>query len=266
MGFGNLAFSVFNYSRYNEFFEDTSAMILPQAGTYTGAKDIEEYVRFSDASSPYFRSQEVTVFNVSLAGVDAATGLCTFLTTSALAYEMDEEFALPAKFALVAMTKIEYEPKNNIVRNVFVFYTKPFLDLIFNNLLRSRQTSRFVCNTLASSCSSTFTLNGFDSIEDCVQKMEALDSLSPGGYLDGYDFGCRSLHAVFAAKNPLHCAHVSLIPAKDSNGNVICQKSKSLLPSDYFSDADVQVFSDFAKSQRIDSEKGFKLACENSSV
>lgn len=51
--FSSLQFDLLNYDQYDMYFRDDSKLTLAQAGVYSGAKDIEEYVRFSGESSPY---------------------------------------------------------------------------------------------------------------------------------------------------------------------------------------------------------------------
>lgn len=58
-------------------------------------------------------------------------------------------------------------------------------------------------------------------------------------YIDGNSQGCRYLHAVFALKNPFHCAHVSLIPAVDPDGDYICHWSAELSPEEMFTQTEV---------------------------
>mgnify|MGYP005684885491 FL=1 len=60
-----LEFDIFKYSDYNKYFDDDSFVRLPQAGVYQGPTDIEEYVRFTDTSSPFIDAK-VPVFQLSL--------------------------------------------------------------------------------------------------------------------------------------------------------------------------------------------------------
>ena len=52
--FAALQFDLGAFERYNIFFRNSSRLVLPQAGYWYGAEDIEEYVRFGSDSSPYF--------------------------------------------------------------------------------------------------------------------------------------------------------------------------------------------------------------------
>ena len=61
------------------------------------------------------------------------------------------------------------------------------------------------------------------------------------------------MHAVFAAENANHCAHISFKPIADPKGKGKCQVSKQVPVSDLFSDDDLATFAAFA----VD-ELGFK--------
>ena len=56
---------------------------------------------------------------------------------------------------------------------------------------------------------------------------------------------CRKLHAVFAAENAHHCAHLSFKPMADPEGKVKCQESAQIPVSDLFSDDELAMFADF---------------------
>ena len=57
---------------------------------------------------------------------------------------------------------------------------------------------------------------------------------------------CRKLHAVFAAENAHHCAHLSFKPMADPKGRVKCQESAQLPVSALFGDDELATFADFA--------------------
>jgi hypothetical protein len=78
-GLGGLGFDLGAYDRYDDFFRADSVMTLAQAGNYVGPKDIEEYVRFADASSPYFDTSEGITSDLQLKGI-GSDGTCDFLS------------------------------------------------------------------------------------------------------------------------------------------------------------------------------------------
>ena len=56
---------------------------------------------------------------------------------------------------------------------------------------------------------------------------------------------CRKLHAVFAATNDKHCAHISFTPMADPKGNFKCQESAEVQASDLFTVDQVAKFESF---------------------
>ena len=54
------------------------------------------------------------------------------------------------------------------------------------------------------------------------------------------------MHAVFAAENAHHCAHLSFKPMADPKGRVKCQESAQVPVSALFSDDELATFADFA--------------------
>ena len=54
------------------------------------------------------------------------------------------------------------------------------------------------------------------------------------------------MHAVFAAENAHHCAHLSFKPMADPKGKVKCQESAQVPVSDLFSNDELARFADFA--------------------
>ena len=51
--FLQMNFDIFNYEEYNTYFDNSSTLILTQAGVYTGPDNIKEYVYFPDENSQY---------------------------------------------------------------------------------------------------------------------------------------------------------------------------------------------------------------------
>lgn len=266
-GFGALGFDLSNFSRYGEYFDGDSVLAVAQAGAYTGREAIEEYARFVSSASPYFDSARQTVLGVSFTGVNETSGLCTFLMAMSVTFTPNPELALPVNFTAVLTNKVEYDPMANIIRKDYVFFADASIEFLFSTILRTtQQAAQFICGVLATQCRDVFDLNALASVQDCEKRMKALPVLSPGSYFDGYDFGCRALHAVFAAKNPTHCAHISFIPLEDPNGDIKCQVSKRTSSSDFFTDSDLAFAANLSALAGIDYEKGFSIPCEDSRV
>ena len=82
-------------------------------------------------------------------------------------------------------------------------------------------------------------------------------SEGPLSHVDGNSQGCRALHSVFATLNPgLHCAHLSFDPMQDPNGQIKCQQTKQVKPTDLFAKDDFMLLSDFSLRNDIDPEVG----------
>ena len=124
-----------------------------------------------------------------------------------------------------------------------LYMTAPFTEAVLTTQLQTRQVDEFVCDVLLGSvCMDELG----DQAEQGLTKRGCLKHLSnlplaedENRYVNGNSQGCRYLHAVFALTNPFHCAHVSLIPAKDPKGNYICHWSADLSPDELFTQTDI---------------------------
>ena len=45
-----------DFDKYPDYFRPSTTFTLPEGGTYTGAEDIEEYVRFASSYSPFIEA------------------------------------------------------------------------------------------------------------------------------------------------------------------------------------------------------------------
>mmetsp|Transcript_9372 Transcript_9372/g.14550 ORF Transcript_9372/g.14550 Transcript_9372/m.14550 type:complete len:110 (+) Transcript_9372:589-918(+) len=71
---------------------------------------------------------------------------------------------------------------------------------------------------------------GYDVGVDCVEKLNELPVAQGDSYVDGNSYGCRALHATFAATNPeAHCPHISFEPLPDLDDKIKCQGSGQVL-------------------------------------
>jgi len=94
-----------------------------------------------------------------------------------------------------------------------------------------------------------------------MQKLEDIPTFTDGTQFDGYDFGCRALHAVLAEFNDKHCPHISFEPQLDRDNKYKCQESSGRRPSDFFDEDDFQTFKEYLESEEslIESATGFKI-------
>ena len=76
---------------------------------------------------------------------------------------------------------------------------------------------------------------------------------------------CRKLHAVFAATNDEHCAHLSFKPMADPKGRVKCQVSAQVPVSDLFSDDELAKFASFVAEVGFEPDQHWRLSpCQSS--
>ena len=136
-----------------------------------------------------------------------------------------------------------------------LYMTAPFTEAVLTTQLQTRQVDEFVCDVLLGSvCMDELG----DQAEQGLTKRGCLKHLSnlplaedENRYVNGNSQGCRYLHAVFALTNPFHCAHVSLIPAKDPKGNYICHWSADLSPDELFTQTKIDGLYDLCGTQTL---------------
>ena len=246
-----------DFAGYPKTFRDDSIMELAQAGTYQGASNIEEYVKFGYAGfSPYIACcNDYIKQKIKFVGYE--NGQCEFMAFYARNAELipNATAALPSDtFQIAAAAKIYLAFEERYIQRINLFYTEDFLRIYFDVFLNSTNTRRFVCGVVSGPCASI--LNITDNISSnltCEEQLMTLPSTDGAFYIDGKSQSCRALHAVFAATNPVnHCAHLSYTPLKDPNGNIKCHTSKGTLPSSLFTERELQLFKDFAVSVGID--------------
>jgi hypothetical protein len=256
-----LDFQLTSYDKYDTYFHDDSIMVLAQTGTYTGAENILEYVKFTGANSPYLIEADVLDSRKAFGGYDEATGLCIFDVVLNRRFKPDPTTTNPIQFQGASMAKLFFDFEEQYVKKIYVFFPIPYIHLVFAQALQSHATRNFVCNVMATTCAEYITESQYQK-DNCVSLLEALP-IAEGNdlYIDGNTSGCRALHAAFAATNPkTHCAHVSLDPDDaDPNGKVKCGHSEFLPVSSLFDEKDFEFFNKFAESQCMDPTQGIIL-------
>lgn len=265
ISFQKLRFDVSDFDRYSEFYDQSSQLILAQAGIYTGPENIEEYVKFATDFSPFFRKFEVMDSEIKLTNFDSDRQTCTFLTASVVLYETDPTYAVDTSFKLVVMQKFIYDSKRRKVDRAYVFYTPDFISFYFNKVLNTKEARNFVCSTMKTSCKNIFKRNRLINIKHCEAKMKFLP-ITTNGNIRGLDFGCRALHSTFISKRPFHCPHISFKPILDEANEIKCQKNSqsNIEVSSLFDDEDLMFFKNFSKTRNIDSDRGFQIICKDS--
>lgn len=257
--FRTLQFELTDYDLYSTFFRADSRVVLPQAGIYTGAQEIEEYIRFADDSSPYIDDFDVVFQTTRFKSVDRNKGQCTFLIHSVQRREMNPNLTKEATFLVGQLIQVHYDFHQHYIKEIDLHYETDFIEAFFGDLLHSDETRSFICD-VSEACPKT---NVGLSHEQCVRKLEELPTISADGTIRGQDYGCRALHAVFASINQDHCPHISFEPQADHQGIIKCQVSSRdelITSEDLFDRKDLNDFLDFLEEDvsHIESITGFK--------
>ena len=157
------------------------------------------------------------------------------------------------------MIKLFLDLKEGYFTRINVFFPEDFMRLLFDVALNSDNTRRFLCNLVIQGPPCAAILNyTATATENCTTALAALPSTEGTLHcIDGKTQGCRDLHGVLALLDPkLHCAHVSFAPLMDSHGQIKCQTSKQVLPSDLFTTSDFRAYRTFSWLHGIDPAKG----------
>jgi len=260
-----LEFDIFKYSDYNKYFDEDSTVTLAQAGVYQGPAAIEEYVRFTDTSSPFIDTK-VPIFQSNppeLTGFDPETGTCKFNVYSISTITLNNDGTEGGTYTAGRLLKVYYSiPDENIPR-IDIYFTPESMVALFSQLQKNNG-AKFVCNVLTGpSCQDTDIpeLNEHLSKKRCIKKLLKLELVEgENNYFDSNTQGCRYLHSVFAANNPVHCAHLSFIPAEDPNKKIKCQTSANMQPSDLFSEEDIYNLKSICSSEpQLGTDTCFRL-------
>lgn len=250
MRFGLFQFDIADFGSYDKYFGDDSKMTLAEAGTYSGADGIKEYVKFVFSEfSPYFAVGDVANDQVNFQGFDSDAGECQFTVIYNTEYKMEEtKTGSNDVFNEIHMVKLFFNIRERYIPTINVFYPEDYLNLLFGTFFDSTNTRDFICGVMEGPCATYITAPA-----DCSAVLEALPNADEGARVDGNSQGCRALHAVFAETNPSsHCPHISFTPEEDPSGSIKCQEAGSTLPEDLFDDADLDLWTEFAIQEGID--------------
>jgi hypothetical protein len=255
IAFQRTGFRMGDFASYPKSLRDDSIMELAQAGSYQGAANIEEYVRFAQAGmSPFVACcNDYVKSRINFVGYE--NGQCEFVIALNRNFLLvpDTTDAPVETNQFLAGLKFYLAFEERYIKRINVFFTDDFLRIYFDVFLNSANTRQYVCGIINGVCASTLDIPENVSNLTCEEQLQTLPSTEGQYYFDGKSSGCRALHAVFAATNPLnHCAHLSFAPLADPHGNIKCQSSKGKLPSSLFTESELQMFQDFAVSVGID--------------
>jgi hypothetical protein len=254
-----LDFKIYNFDEYDRYFNDDSVMVNYGAGSYQGKNAIQEYVRFATTSSPYVLDDPNDTPSKTaekFVGFNWRTGVCEFLSLRIDQATWDPDHAQGAYYSAASMAKLSYNVRRNYISRIDVLIPDGHADLMFNTLLNTTNTRKFVCSVITGPCEPF--LGTVDSCEETLAALPTVDEAEDSTiYIDGNSQGCRALHSVFAERNPEnHCAHISFEPMEDPNNKVKCQESAGISPSDLFTEYDFGVFYAFCSDNGIDPEVG----------
>jgi hypothetical protein len=254
-----LKFDIFTFDRYEDFFTNSSAIILAQAGTYTGTANIMEYVKFASFQfSPYIEGFSYINRSDSFGGLNASSGDCLFNAYRRGIYDLSP-YGSNVSIDFANYNQIQYNPGTDKVSRIHVSYPTGFLEAFFTSL-DTNATHELVCSTMMG-CNATWAGNNYTDISECVADLVTLPLVSGNGtmHVDGRDRSCRVLHAVFASTNPDHCNHISFAPRTDPGGKFKCQETAGVMPSDLFTTDEVSAFDQWVNSTGMDPAVGFMI-------
>ncbi|KAL3906011.1 MAG: hypothetical protein SGILL_009449, partial [Bacillariaceae sp.] len=220
--------------------------------------NIEEYMRFASASSPYLDETQQVAAKYHVDNVNEVNRTCTYLVYVSKKEQTNPNFAREATFIRTTMLKMTLSYDESYFKKVGVFLTPEYLDFVFGNILNTEQTRRYICG-ISEGCEET---NVGVTTDTCLQELEALPiTEGEGSYFDGNSFGCRALHAVFASTNNVRCPRISFVPQEDPNGKIKCQKSSNTSVYDFFDQQDIDDFYAFLGSAEsiTTSSVGFRI-------
>jgi len=257
-----LGFDILDFDTYAKVFRDDSVAQVAQSGSYQGASNIEEYIRFASAETSAYltRDQEEQTTRSKILGFNSDTKQCEFLAVNTFDFFFDPTTtkAGTPSFTHLNMVRVYLDYKERYITRLNVYYHHEFLGLLFGDILSSENTRRYLCeDVIGGACSDIVNVT-----DDCEGNLALLSGVEgPLSYFDGDTQGCRALHSVFAATNPVnHCPHVSFDPMEDPQGRIKCQTSQGVLPSELFTEQDFAEYRDFANSVGIDPDLGHNCA------
>jgi hypothetical protein len=262
LAFRRLDFAIDNFHQYPVYFHNDSILQLAQAGVYHGATDIEEYVKFGISGySPYLlnTSNPVSRQNTLTKVLGYRDGHCEFLQVLKFRALLNTSNTKDMPFFnYIVMAKLYLHLDTGYIAKLNVYFAPDFLRLFFDVAMNSNNTRRFLCREIMSgACGHILNQTVASASPQCEDTLQALPTTQgTWNHFDGNSSGCRAMHGAFAQHNPVHCPHLSFTPMLDPRGRIKCQESKKVLPSDLFTESDMETFRTFGRRRGIDPELG----------
>jgi len=253
-------FNLRSFELYGNWFDDSSSMTLAQAGNYKGVDGIKEGFQFIFPSSPYIATVGRLRSDSSFVSFDAEKRSCVVMNKFHGRIQMSEMVGNEL-FETAFMITLDWRFDDQKIGVTNVFWDSSFLGYLFSALLSTPAVDNFVCQTMRDSCSDVWAANDLTSLGECEAKLAALP-LAEGDelYFDGNTKSCRKLHAVFAAQNSNHCAHLSFKPMADPKGKFKCQESAQVPISALFSDDELATFATFVAEVGLEPDQHWRLS------
>lgn len=255
LGLARLDFGFHRFENYGHYFSDSSTLTLAEAGTYTGAQSIAEYVTFVSSNSPFLSFAGEGSVDVQL--MDIEDDICHFFVPTLFQGQKWQLPAVPSGEVTVSiMTSFYYNMLTEKIIKLNVFYHPGFLAFVFAWAVNTDASRTYVCQTLNSYCPEVWDANNLTS-QTCIEKMSLLPTTTVG-YVDGNSQGCRVLHASMASLSAKHCPHLSFVPMVDECGKMKCQESHGVRPDDLFDPEEFDLFREFMAIHGV-GESGWSL-------
>ena len=208
-----------------------SSLTIAETGEYKGPDEIKEYINF--ARSDFF-DYLIQMDSIVPTPIRFTKDECSILFTMTHKTQVNAKYGDKKCYERVLGYKLHYSPKSFKINHINVYYPGDFLSELFGKALDSNGTGDYICDVMENNCGGMFDSNNLTS-SSCRSMYGSLPSTNAEGYLDDKSKGCRILHSAFAAQNENHCPHLSFIPQEDYKGQIKCQKSEEVKPSDLFS-------------------------------
>ena len=113
-------FNLRSFELYGNWFDNSSSMTLAQAGTYKGAHDIEEYVKFVFPTSPYISTVGIFREDNSFVSFDPEKRSCVMMQMAHARLEFSE-MAGNELFESANMVKLEWRFDDQKVGNINLY-------------------------------------------------------------------------------------------------------------------------------------------------
>lgn len=249
-------FDLIQWDRYEEWFNESTELELPEVGIYVGPSGIREYVQIT--VSKYFESDTRYIYGPDVIPLRVASkNECVVLVTFGLKSNMSPEYTRGGMLERGVGAKIHYSAEPFKVSKIYVYYSQEYQDHLFRTFLDTEAVRDDVCNWMEKSCEEVYNFNNLTQ-QSCRQEWDALPISEEGFRIDGNSKGCRIVHAAMAALNKKHCPHISFLPIEDINGKVKCQTSGMRGPLDVFTQWELDKFRETAAEHGLPRDTMFQ--------